>query len=122
MSVIFPLKISIDKATIDNECYRKVIYTTKESQVVLMSLPVGDYIRCEKHGDVTQFIKVEGGTGVVYINGDRRYNIKSGDSVVIPSNTYHYIKNTGKDSLKLYSIYSPPEHPDNLVQLKNPDN
>lgn len=108
-------KINIEKATINNTKYRRVLYTTKELQLVVMSLPKGDDINCEKHIHTTQFIRIEEGTCVVYMN-KQQYRLGPGDCVVIPSGTLHYVKNTGQTDLKLYTIYSPPEHPDQLVQ------
>lgn len=108
-------KINIEKATLTNRAYRKVLYTTTEMQLVLMTLLPREYIDMERHEHTTQFIRVESGNGVAYI-GQKKYILKDGDALVIPSNTNHYIKNTGKNSLKLYTIYSSPEHPDKTIQ------
>lgn len=108
-------KTNIEKATVDNRMYRRILYTTEQTQLVVMSIPPGDDIDKEKHEITTQFIRVEQGNGVAYIS-DKMYRLKDGDCLIIPSNTWHYIKNTGEDDLKLYTLYSPPEHPKNLVQ------
>ena len=83
-----------------------------------MSILPRQEIGLEKHKETTQFIKIEKGKGIAYIEG-KRYNLKSGDSIVIPPNKFHNIINTGSSSLKLYSIYSPPIHkPDTKTKLK----
>jgi mannose-6-phosphate isomerase-like protein (cupin superfamily) len=111
-------KGNIEKLTLRNIYYRKVINTTENSQLVLMSIQPGDEIGREKHHNTTQFIRIEKGKGVVYIK-NKRYNIKDGDAIVIPPNTYHNIINSGKKELKLYSIYSPPVHdPNTKTKLK----
>jgi mannose-6-phosphate isomerase-like protein (cupin superfamily) len=113
-------RIDIEKATLQNKAYRKVINTTNQLQLVLMSLPPRDDIHLEVHKTTTQFIRVEQGTGVAYVSG-HKYLLKDGVSLVIPPNKRHFIKNTGNTELKLYSIYSPPEHPDDTLQKENPD-
>ena len=100
------IRLNIEKSTLQNNNYRKIIYTDAKMQLVLMSV-VND-IPEEKHSG-TQFIRIEKGRGVAHIGG-MRFNLKDGVSVIIPPNTLHYIKNTGDDDLKLYSIYTPPEH------------
>ena len=118
-------KIKIESVTEKNCYYRNVIFTTKEMQVVLMSLPIKSDIPIEKHKKTTQYIKVEIGEITVQIYDknkipEKKIIIKEGESVIIPANTYHYVKNSYKSSTHLYSIYSPPEHPDNLVQKTQP--
>ena len=113
--------IDIEKATLDNIYYRRVLYTTPQQQLVLMNIPVNDDIHLEIHPHTTQFIRFESGTGEVRIN-DIVLNVKDGSSVTIPPNSYHQVINTSsKESLKLYTIYSPPEHPKDLIQTSNPD-
>jgi len=118
-------KIKIESVTEKNCYYRNVIFTTKEMQVVLMSLPVNSDIPIEKHKKTTQYIKVEIGEITVQIydkskNPEKKIIVKEGESVIIPENTYHYVKNSSKTSTHLYSIYSPPEHPPNLIQKSQP--
>lgn len=109
-------KDNIERTTILNTAYRKTLYTTKQLQLVVMNIPIGGDINKEIHKNATQFIRVEEGNGVAYLNG-KQYKLKDGDSIVIPSGTEHYIKNTSKNnSLKLYTVYSPPQHPDGLVE------
>ena len=100
-------KINIENKTTTNKYYRNVLNTTPQMQLVVMSIK--NDIPMEKHTNITQFIKIEKGTGFIIID-DKKYKIKNGDCVVIPPNTLHYIKNTGKEPLKLYSIYTPPQH------------
>jgi mannose-6-phosphate isomerase-like protein (cupin superfamily) len=112
-------KVSIEKKTLSNNNYRKVFHTTKQQQLVVMSLPVGDDIPIEKHPHTTQFIRIEQGIAQAIVDG-KKYRLIDGDVIIIPQNTEHYIKNIGSNTLKLYTIYSPPEHPVNTVQKKNP--
>lgn len=113
-------RINIEKSTLNNKLYRKVIYTTKQQQLVLMNIPPKDFIHSETHINTTQFIRVESGNGMAYISKNK-YRLYDGICVVIPANTKHKIINTGKTDLKLYTIYSPPEHPKNRIDKSNPD-
>lgn len=103
---------NIEKQTLKNKYYRRVIFTTKNMQLVLMSIPSGTDIGREKHKKNSQFIRVESGKGVVII-GRKIHRLRDGDAVIIPPNRYHNIINTGKKPLQLYTIYTPPEHPKN---------
>ena len=94
----------IEEATLKNPLYRQVLFTAKNSQLVLMSLKPG-----EVH-DLDQFIRFEAGEGTVWLDG-QSHKVRDGIAVVIPAGTRHNVVNTSQDSdLKLYSIYSPPEH------------
>jgi len=108
-------KINIEKASVKNSFYRKVLFTTKQLQLVLMSLKPNEEIGLERHSKTTQFIRVEQGHGIAYVN-NKRILLKAGTALVIPQKTWHNIINTGKRSMKLYTIYSPPEHPKKLVE------
>lgn len=110
-------KDNIEKVTIKNNFYRKVLFTTPQMQLVLMSIPAGSEIGMETHSTTTQFIRVERGSGVAYI-GNEKFNLKDGDAVVIPPNTRHNIKATNND-LKLYTLYSPPEHAPNAIERRH---
>ncbi len=103
----------IENDTINNSNFRKVLYTGEHSQLVLMSIKVGEDIGDEVH-DVDQFFRVDEGTGKVIINGHET-EIKDGFAIVVPAGAKHNIINTGTTSLKLYSIYSPPHHLDKVV-------
>lgn len=101
-------KVNIEKKTLKNKFYRNVLKTTKNMQLVIMSIPVGGDIPKEKHKG-TQFIRIEQGKAKVSVSR-KSYNMKADDIIIIPPHTYHYVKNTGKKDLKLYALYSPPEH------------
>jgi mannose-6-phosphate isomerase-like protein (cupin superfamily) len=106
--------INIEKSTLKNKHYRKVLYTDKYQQLVLMSLNVGEYIHREKHNG-SQFFRIESGTGVAEIN-DKRILLKDGVSLIVAPHTYHKIINTSKKHpLKLYSVYSPAQHAPNTI-------
>jgi mannose-6-phosphate isomerase-like protein (cupin superfamily) len=114
------LKINLESKTKSNKFYRKVLYTTEQLQLVIMSIPINDDIKLEKHVSTTQFIRVEKGNGYAIISG-KKFKLCDGDAIIIPQNTEHYIKNTGKTSLQLYTIYSPPEHAIATIEKNNPN-
>src|SRR6478735_9883406 len=97
-------KIDIDKATTENDNYRKVLYTSKHSQLVLMSLKPKEEIGAEVHPDNDQFLRFEAGRGRVEIDGNK-YPVKDGDAVIVPAGAKHNVINTSRtDELKLYTI------------------
>ena len=110
---------NIEKETLENENFRKVLYTAKNSQLVLMSLKAGEEIGEETH-HLDQFIRIEAGTGKAILDGVE-HDLPSEHAVVIPAGTRHNIINVGSDSLKLYTIYSPPEHKDGVVRATKAD-
>ena len=103
---------NIEDSSIKNNYYRKVLFTTKNMQLVVMSLLPDENIPLEIHKDHDQFIKIEKGQGVAIIGNTTKKKIllQKGDCIIIPKNTYHEIKNIGSIKLKLYTIYTPPEH------------
>ena len=108
-------KTTIEKDTLDNENFRKVIYTAKHSQLVLMSLLPKEEIGMEVHIDHDQFFRFEAGIGLVIIDGNQ-YEVKDGDAVIVPAGSEHNVINTSSDEkLKLYTIYSPAEHKDGTI-------
>jgi mannose-6-phosphate isomerase-like protein (cupin superfamily) len=111
---------NIEKETLKNKNFRKVLYTGKYSQLVLMSLKVDEEIGVEVHKKTDQFFRVEAGTGKAIIN-DTEYKISNGSSIVVPAGAKHNIINTGKDDLKLYSVYSPSHHADGTVHKTKKD-
>lgn len=115
-------KKNIESLTLKNNNYRKVLNTTKYSQLVIMSLLPMEEIGLEKHKYTSQFIKVEGGKAKIII-GDDIYYMKSGDGVVIPPNTYHNVINYSKKmELKIYTIYSGEIlHSKNLIEKYKTD-
>ena len=105
----------IEKKTLENTYFREVLFTGPLSQLVVMALKAGEEIGSEKHGDVDQFIRVEAGQGVAVLNGEN-YELADGVAVVIPAGTEHNVINTStSELLKLYTIYSPAEHPAGTV-------
>ena len=105
----------IERRTLENEYFREVLFTGPHSQLVVMSLRPGEEIGMETHDDVDQFIRFEAGKGKVVLNG-REQAVEDGSAVVIPAGTEHNVVNTSaSEALKLYSIYTPPEHPDGTV-------
>ena len=105
---------NIEKDTLENDDFRKVLYTGQKLQLVLMILKPGEEIGSEKHETIDQFFRFEEGTGKCIIN-KTEYKITSGDVVIIPAGSQHNIINTGKDPLKMYTIYSPPNHKDGVA-------
>lgn len=113
--------ISIEKETKNNTDFRRVLYTGKKSQLVLMSLKPNEEIGMEAHKDVDQFFRFEQGEGKVVIDGVT-HKVKDGDAVIVPCTAKHNIVNTSKTAdLKLYTIYSPPEHQDKTVRHTKAD-
>lgn len=106
---------NIEKVTIENTDYRRVLYTGRYSQLVVMNIQPGDEIGNEIHG-LDQFIRIEQGSAEVILNnGKHKYDVKDDWVAVIPAGTWHNVINTGDEELKLYSIYSPPEHKEGTV-------
>lgn len=112
--------VDIDKATTSNPNFRKVLFTGPREQLVAMSIPPGEDIGTETHPKTDQFIRVEEGKGKSVMGGKERPMPKD-TSVVVPSGTRHNIVNTGKEPLKLYSVYSPPHHPRGTVDPTKAD-
>jgi len=106
----------IERATLDNSNFRKVLYTSKHSQLVLMSLKPEEDIGMEVHEENDQFFRFEKGQGKCIIDGNE-YELSDGVAVVVPTGAQHNIINTSKtEDLKLYTIYSPPHHKDGIVR------
>jgi len=106
----------LEAKTRKNTDFRRVLYTGKFSQLVLMCLKPKEEIGEETHDDVDQFFRFEKGKGAVVIDG-KRHLVKDGSGVIVPSGTKHNVVNTSKTKLlKLYTIYSPPEHMDKVVR------
>ena len=114
---------NIEDTTKKNPNYRKVIETNKHSQLVLMSLKPGQSIGNEVHKKVDQFFRIEQGQALFTLdNGKRKYTGGPSDAVLVPAGTWHNVTNIGKEQLKLYTIYSPPNHPPGTVQRLRPKN
>ena len=111
---------NIEKETLENENFRKVLYTAKNSQLVVMSLLPEEDIGVETH-QLDQFIRIERGTGKAVLNGGE-YDLSDGSAVIIPAGAEHNIINTSEtENLKLYSVYSPPNHKDGIVHATKAD-
>ena len=104
----------IEKRTLENENFREVLFTAPHSQLVVMTLKPGEEIGTEKHDNGDQFIRVEAGSGEAIIDG-KTHALSDGVAVVIPAGSVHNVVNTGSEALRLYTIYSPAEHPDGTV-------
>ncbi|MFH0970858.1 MAG: cupin domain-containing protein [Candidatus Diapherotrites archaeon] len=106
---------NIENKTIQNEFYRKVLFTGKKIQLVVMSIRVGEDIPLETHPKTDQFIRIEKGTAFVKI-GEEEHTLNEDEIVIIPAGNPHYVKNASPTKvLKLYSLYAPPEHPDGTI-------
>lgn len=111
----------IEELTDDNKSFRRVLYTGHNTQLVLMSLRPGEEIGSEVHEDIDQFFRVDAGIGVVVIDG-KTHNIKDGAGIIVPAGAEHNVINTSKtDELKIYTLYSPPEHKDKIVRETKED-
>ena len=107
---------SIEKDTLKNNNFRRVLFTGKHAQLVVMCLQGGEEIGNEIHKDVDQFFRLEEGQAKFVFNGKEEHVVGNGEAVVAPSGTYHNVINTSsKKPLRLYTIYSPPQHPDGTV-------
>lgn len=110
-----PYVQNIEKETLENSNFRKVLYTGKFSQLVVMALMPGEDIGKEVHPDIDQFIRIESGTGKAVLDG-KEYNLEDDFAIVIPAGMEHNVINTSDtEELKLYSIYSPPEHKEGTI-------
>ncbi|MCX6768206.1 MAG: cupin domain-containing protein [Candidatus Micrarchaeota archaeon] len=109
-------KAGLERETLENNDFRRVLYTGKHSQLVLMSLKPREEIGMEVHKHIDQFFRFEKGEGKVFI--DRKaYRVRDGDGVIVPAGSRHNVVNTSKKTpLRLYTIYSPPEHQDKVVR------
>lgn len=111
---------NIERDTKDNNDYRRVLFTAQNMQLVLMSLKPGDEIGTETHDEIDQFIRVDEGNGVAILDGTE-VDLNDGDAIIIPQGMEHNILNNSERDLKLYSIYTPPEHRFDVVQKTKDD-
>ncbi len=106
----------IEKATLENGFFRKVLFTGQHAQLVVMCLQPNEEIGNEVHPHVDQFFRLEAGTAKFIFNGTEEHLVKDGEAVIVPAGTYHNVVNTSATKpLKLYTIYTPPQHPDGTV-------
>lgn len=121
-----PYVVDIERATQANDDYRRTIWTGGLLQVTVMAIAPGDDIGLEVHQDVDQFLRVESGQGKVQMgpaaaNLIHEWDARDGDAIFVPAGTWHNVTAVGAVPLKLYSIYSPPEHPHGTVQATKSD-
>lgn len=106
----------LETRTLESAYFRQVLFTAPHSQLVLMCLQPGEEIGKEVHRGVDQFFRIEQGEAAFVLDEDEEHTARAGDAVVVPAGTYHNVINTSRTSpLKLYTIYSPPNHPDGTV-------
>ncbi len=105
---------NIEKLTLENTYFRKVLFTAPHSQLVLMALQPGEEIGMEVHPEHDQFFRFEAGSGKAIIDGVT-HEVSDGFAVVVPAGANHNVINTGTEVLKLYTIYSPAEHKDGTI-------
>ena len=110
----------VERATLDNDTFRTVLFTGAHTQLTVMSLAPGEDIGREAHDHGDQFLRIELGTGRIELGStedsvDETYEVGDAWAAVIPAGVWHNVVNTGDGELKLYSLYSPPEHPDGTV-------
>ena len=109
--------VNIEKKTEENNNFRQVLYTGKNSQLVLMSLKPKEEIGMEVHPDNDQFFRIEKGKGKCLIDGNE-YDLEGGVAILVPSGAQHNVINTSdSQELKLYTIYSPPHHKDGILRI-----
>lgn len=121
-----PYVVNIAEATIQNDYFRRALWTGNHLQVTLMSIEVGGEIGLEIHPNVDQFLRIEEGQGVVKIGKKRdmldfQMDVYDDAAILIPAGTWHNVINTGNTPLKLYSIYAPPQHPRGTVHETKAD-
>jgi mannose-6-phosphate isomerase-like protein (cupin superfamily) len=114
-------KENIEKLTIENENFRKVLYTAAHMQLVLMSLRPLEDIGLETHTENDQFFRFEKGNGKVIV-GETEYAVEDGDTVIVPAGTEHNVINISEsEDLKMYTIYTPAHHKDGIVRFTKKD-
>ena len=106
---------NIEQATLKNDDFRRVVYTGHNLQLVLMTLQPGDEIGEEVHPDRDQFFRIEEGEGAIDIDGQEN-RVEDDFAVIVPAGARHNVRNVGSQPLRLYTIYGPPEHKDQVVQ------
>lgn len=112
---------NIEKITLQNNNFRKVLFTGQHAQLVIMSLKPNEEIGEETHEVTDQFIRVEAGIGKIILDGEEHV-IHDGDAMIVPAGVKHNVINTSDvDHLKLYTIYSPPHHKDGTVHATKKD-
>jgi mannose-6-phosphate isomerase-like protein (cupin superfamily) len=116
----------IEKVTVENSTFRTVVFTGEHTQLTVMSLKPGEDIGLESHPNLDQFIRIEKGQARVELgktkeNVDEKHDVEDDWAVIVPAGIWHNVVNTGSGDVKLYSLYSPPEHPDGTVHETKAD-
>jgi len=116
----------IERETLRNETFRTVVFTGEHLQLTVMRLAPGEDIGREVHPDTDQFLRVEQGTGRLELSRsedavEETYDVEADWAMIVPAGLWHNVVNTGDGELKLYSIYTPPEHPDGTVHRTKAD-
>jgi mannose-6-phosphate isomerase-like protein (cupin superfamily) len=115
----------VERETLDNETFRRVLFTGEHTQLTVMRLGPGEDIGLEVHPHLDQFLRIEQGQGRAELGRteeiEETYDVEDDWAIIVPAGTWHNVVNTGSGELKLYSIYSPPEHPDGTVHRTKAD-
>lgn len=116
----------IERLALENETFRTVIFTGEHTQLTVMSLQPGEDIGWEQHEDRDQFLRIEEGSGRLDLGAgkdaiDESHDLDDDWAMIVPAGTWHNVTNTGSGKLKLYALYSPPEHPDSAVHATKAD-
>ncbi len=116
----------VEQATLDNTNFRTVLFTGEHTQLTVMSLQPGEEIGWEAHDELDQFLRLEQGSGRVEFGAtedgvDETHDIEDDWAIIVPAGVWHNVINTGEIDLKLYSLYSPPEHPDGTIHVTKAD-
>jgi mannose-6-phosphate isomerase-like protein (cupin superfamily) len=111
---------NVELETLDNETFRTVVFTGDHTQLTVMSLKAGEDIGRERHDGIDQFLRIESGRARVELSRsedtiDETHDVEDDWAIIVPAGVWHNVVNTGEGELKLYSLYSPPEHPDGTV-------
>lgn len=117
---------NIEALTLDNQRFRTVVFTGSHTQLTLMRLLPGEAIGWEAHGHLDQFLRIEQGRGELDLGVaedavDETYPVEDDWGIIVPAGTWHNVRNVGDGEMKLYSLYSPPEHPDGTVHVTKAD-
>jgi mannose-6-phosphate isomerase-like protein (cupin superfamily) len=121
IAIVKGFHTNIENETLNNTNFRKVIYTSEHLQLVLMNLKPGEEIGKEIHKNNDQFFRFESGNGKCIIN-ENEYEISEGDTIIVPAGAKHNVINTNNSiALKMYTIYSPPNHKDGIIRATKTD-
>jgi mannose-6-phosphate isomerase-like protein (cupin superfamily) len=117
---------NVEQATLDNDTFRTVLFTGEHTQLTVMRLGPGEDIGRESHPHLDQFLRIEQGTGRAELGRsedviDETHEVEDDWAIIVPAGVWHNVVNTGTGDMKLYSLYSPPEHPDGAVHRTKAD-